>query len=359
MRVRARWLVGLFGTRADETNTATLTVVRGTPVSVYRRHDLLTELAAYAEYTYEVTPRLALTAGGRARGTWLSTYADGFDLTPALRDAAAGELKDQGFAPKLRASYTFASGAVVYGQVQEGYRSGGFDVPALPAAAPAPPPTILRYSPDRLLNSEAGRGAAAAGRDTADAARRVFHAQWKKLQSDQYLASGLPMTVNIGDGSNTGLELGVTWRPDDHFQLRATCLLRGPAAHPGRQRLPGDAEHRPAGRALTGWASVDLRYGWSPWQGFRAEISGQYAYVGPSFLTFDRGESNAQGGYGVGRLAANLSSRHWRLEAFVDNVADARGNTFAFGNPFSRDVAPPRRRRLRPRTIGLALGRGF
>jgi hypothetical protein len=62
------------------------------------------------------------------------------------------------------------------------------------------------------------------------------------------------------------------------------------------------------------------------------------------------------GGYGVARLAAELTSRRWRLLAYLDNLADIRANTFSFGNPFNpvQQITP-----LRPRTFGLRLERMY
>ncbi len=350
----ARWLVGLFGSSTDERNTATLTVVRGTPLSVYRRRDRLSEAAAYAEFSYDITPRWALTVGGRAFATRLSTYADGFDLTPAVRDSAAGQLKDAGFAPKVRLSYDVAAGFVAYAQVQEGYRSGGFDVPALPQ--PAPNPGVQRYRPDKLWNSEIGADLTLFDH-TLVLRGALFHADWKSLQTDQYLSSGLPMTVNIGDGANTGLEASLVWKPDTHFQARATALIEDPQLTRAGNVFPATRNSGLPG-VPDRMASADLSYSWTPWSGVRAQVSGQYSYVGRSSLTFDRGPINAMGGYGVARLAASLATRRWSLEAYVENLDDNRGNTFAFGNPFSRELGsqatPPR-----PRTVGVALGWGF
>ena len=63
-------------------------------------------------------------------------------------------------------------------------------------------------------------------------------------------------------------------------------------------------------------------------------VSAQYSYVGHSFLTFEGGPASEMGGYGVARLAADLAGRNWRLQIYLDNLLDERGNTFAFGNPF-------------------------
>ena len=104
--------------------------------------------------------------------------------------------------------------------------------------------------------------------------------------------------------------------------------------------------------------SIDVTYGFDlPWN-LRAELSAQAAYVGRSFLTFDGGTASAMGGYGQGRIAASLRSPDWRFEAFVNNVTDEAGNTFAFGNPFSR-ARTRQSTPLPPRTFGLAIRRSF
>ena len=57
-------------------------------------------------------------------------------------------------------------------------------------------------------------------------------------------------------------------------------------------------------------------------------------------------------------MSAAIVARRWSLTAFVLNPADATGDTFAYGNPFTfghvRQVTP-----LRPRTVGLRLAAGF
>jgi hypothetical protein len=103
--------------------------------------------------------------------------------------------------------------------------------------------------------------------------------------------------------------------------------------------------------------AADVRYRWriGPYE---AETSAQVFYVGRSYLTFDGGLGNAMGGYASGRVAAALRGQAWRVTAYVDNVGDERGNTFAYGNPFSRARAT-QATPLRPRTVGMGFSRGF
>jgi outer membrane receptor protein involved in Fe transport len=164
------------------------------------------------------------------------------------------------------------------------------------------------------------------------------------------------MTVNIGDGSNTGVEAEATWRPNGHLQVRANLLLEDP-------KITRAADVFPARRdiGLPGvpydMGAADVRYRWRIGR-FDAEASAQVAYVGHSYLTFDGGTGNAMGGYASARVAAAIGTAAWRATAFVDNVADERGNTFAYGNPFSRARAT-QATPLRPRTVGMGLERSF
>lgn len=353
---RLAWLVGLFASQADETDDATLADPAHDAVSrfVYRRRDRLSEAALYGEAAYDVSNRLTVTLGGRLFASRLKSESGDFDLAPGLFQPRR-HLDDSGFAPKLRASYAWSPDRVVYVQYQEGFRSGGFNIPA---AADGGDGAQLgsAFHPDRLRSYEAG-GALTLFERTLRLRAAVFHADWSRLQTDQYLPSGLPMTVNIGDGSNTGLELEAQWRPDEHWRLRGNLLVEDPTI-----TRPSDAFPATVDIGLPGVASLlgsaDLLYGWRVAEGWRGEASAQVAYVGHSFLTFDGAAASRMGDYAVGRLDFALSSDRLRVQLAVDNVSDARGDTFSFGNPFSRARAP-QSTPLRPRTVTLSFSRSF
>ena len=353
---RLRWLAGGFVSYSDEMDEAFLVGItpRAAARSIYRRRDELTETAAYGELSYDLTPHLTATAGGRWFMTRVATRANDFQLAPEPIAPVHARLTDSGLAPKLRLSFAATPDMVVYGQVQEGYRAGGFNIPA--AAGGGVQETVAaQFRPDRLWSYELGAGLPLFNhRLTLRGA--VFHADWRGLQTDQRLASGLPMTVNIGDGSNTGVEAEMTWRPGDHLQLRANLLLEDPRITRALNVFPARRDIGLPGVPFD-MGAADVRYRWRVGR-FDAEASAQLAYVGHSFLTFDGGSGNAMGGYASGRIAGALSTAAWRATAYVENVADERGNTFAFGNPFSRARAT-QATPLRPRTLGVGLSRRF
>jgi outer membrane receptor protein involved in Fe transport len=215
---------------------------------------------------------------------------------------------------------------------------------------------VPRFQPDRLTSYEVGASAPLFNRALMLRAA-VFHADWTGLQSDQYLSSGLPLTVNIGDGSNTGVEFEGLWRPNERLQVRGTLMVADSQLIRARDAFPARPDiGLPGVPSLLG--STDVKYAWPIGPDLRAEVSGQVSYVGHSFLTFDAGPATGMGGYAVGRLTAQLSSRKWTVETYLDNITDETGNTFAFGNPFSRARAS-QTTPLRPRTFGLGVAMSF
>ena len=354
---RTRWLAGLFASRADESDDASLVEIVGPRPStqIYGRRDRLAELAVYGEMSRDLSNRWTIAAGGRLFTNHQTTRMDGFGLTPRPMVGLEGEIDNAGFTPKFRLAYTPRPDIVIYAQVQEGYRTGGFNLPPLADGVSAGA-SITAFRPDRLRSYEVGAEAPLL-HHTITLRAAAFHTEWRSIQTDQYLPSGLPTTVNIGDGNNMGVEVEAAWAPDPHWRLRGNLLLEDPELTRPTDTFPAAADNGLPGVASV-MGSVDLRYRWTPWAGVDGELSAQYGYIGHSYLTFDGNRASQMGGYWVGRVAAKLSTHTWSLEGYVDNIADERGNTFAFGNPFNA-AKSVQSTPLRPRTFGAALSRRF
>ncbi|MGZ6038430.1 MAG: TonB-dependent receptor [Phenylobacterium sp.] len=351
-----RWLVGGFVSYTDEMDAAFL--VGLDPVisqAIYRRRDELSEGAVYGEAAYDVTARITATLGGRWFATRVDTKAGDFDIAQAPVAPIHEKLTDQGVAPKARISFAATPDAVIYAQVQEGYRAGGFNIPPAAGGSLTPETVAPQFRPDHLWSYELGAGLALFDH-RLNLRGAVFHADWYGLQTDQRLASGLPMTVNIGDGSNTGVEAEAIWRPDAHLQVRANLLVEDPQITRAADVFPARRDIGLPGVPYD-MGAADVRYRWRI-GAYEAEASAQVSYVGRSYLTFDGGLGNAMGGYASGRVAVGLSGQAWKMTAYADNVADERGNTFAYGNPFSRARAT-QATPLRPRTVGMGFARAF
>ena len=354
---RFRWLVGVFGSFNRETTDGILdaSLSGGSVRSAFQRRDRLAEAAVFGELTYDLTARLTATLGGRLFATRVRADSGRFGLARMPIGDVDSRLTDQGFTPKARLSYAFAPDVVAYAQIQDGYRAGGFNVPAA-ADGMNTGPAVPGFRPDRLRSYEAGGEATLLG-GAATLRAAVFRAVWRNVQTDQFRVSGLPVTLNIGDGSNTGLEFEALWRPDDHWRLRLNGLLNEPELTRTTDLFPARVDIGLPGVAKTTGA-FDVSYGWRPFEGVQAEVAVQASYVGRSYLTFDGGTATAMGDYAQGRISATLRGADWQAQAYVANVTDEAGDTFAFGNPFSRARAR-QATPLPPRTFGLALRRSF
>lgn len=353
---RWHWTLGAFNALGDQRLDAAMAPAAGAAGYSERRRDRLLESAVFGQLSYDLTDDLTLTLGGRAFRSRLKTRSE--VEAAGGRRAFEGRTRDSGVAPRLLLAYRPAPGLTLYAQAAEGYRTPGFNTSgplgqAFGDAGGAQP--LRRYSGDELWSYEAG--ARWRPDDLGLTVRAaVFQANWTDIQADLILASGLPFTANLGDGRSRGVELEATWR---HGPLtlagnlvRQDPELRRPA--PGLPiradiGLPGVSDFNYAATAT--W-TADLA------SDRTLDLTASYAHVGGSRLTFDAGTAPAMGDYGDLRLAATLHARSWSLRLSVDNALDRRGDTLAFGNPFTfrtQTQATPQR----PRTVGLGLTRSF
>ena len=358
---RLQWLAGLFASHATENLQFDLRAVDGPgPYDLYRedRLDVLAEAAAYGELSYAVTRNLTLTAGARAFRSWLDTKS--FRAQGVLRRRFAGELNTGGWSPKAVLSWQASPTTIVYAQAAQGYRMGGFNTTGrvtqqFNAEATGNQPN-RQYRPDRLWSYELGAKATLVDQ-RLELRASVFHTDWRDVQSDQFLPSGLPYTANVGRAVNTGFEGEAAFRVDRALTLTLSFLTNAPQL---RQRDPTYPARPNASLPAVPRHSVSVIGDWrrevAP--GLTAVLYGRMAYVGASVLTFQEQDASRMGNYVTARLAAGIETSRWRVTAFVENPANAEGDTFAFGDPFTQGrvgQSTP----LRPRTFGVTLATGL
>ena len=354
---RWRWLVGLYGSSALEKSPSTLRAyTSGTgPVNLLyqeARSDRIDEIALYGEAAYELTPRLTLSAGGRAFRTQLHTRSQ-VTVTPPgrARDLDRSDVFE-GFSPKISLQYDFKGGGSAYMLYSEGYRPGGFNS----AGLTPPQPHRRTYEPDRLQNIEAGVKLRLFDR-RLELRSSVFYDLWNDIQSDQYLPSGLAYTTNVGDGANLGLETEVTWQVTSDLTVQANALFNRP-----RVTRLNPAFASKVGYSLPGVPDISagllVLYRQPLTDKFSMLYTAQANYIGKSRLTFDPAFSPEMGDYVTAELSAQLRTDRWRVGVFLSNPFNDAGDTFAYGNPFSfgkvRQITPQR-----PRTLSLVLTASF
>jgi iron complex outermembrane receptor protein len=356
-----QWLSGLFFSHSIQTVDLRLTGLATTnPILAFKeaRRDRLDEGAIFGEAIWPLWGSVSLTLGGRLFTS--TSHVSSVIQAPlsGTQSSFTGGVSHSGFAPKIVLSYARSPNLLMYLQASEGYRSGGVNTTGVPGQVfdPAGGAEPNRYySGDELWNLEAGvRASALDGRLVVRAA--AFEAIWQNIQSDELLPSGLPFTANIGDGRNTGVEFEGRYS-DGPLTLRAEFLINAPELDHANPEFPARAELGLAG-VPDASGGVSAHYAWPLSAGRTFELDGRYAYIGRSHLTFDEAISPRMGGYATGRLAASLDTSRWRLTLALDNPSDERGNTFAYGNPFTvratQQVTPQR-----PRTVSVSLRTSF
>ena len=354
---RSHGLVGaFFSTTKTRFDSALAPAVTGaTPSYQEARVDDIREAAVYGEATWDLPWSLSATVGLR----WFDYH---YDIRSSVVQggqtrAFTGHGDEQGASPKFLLSYAPKSSLLVYLQLSEGYRPGGFNtggrIGQVFGSIGAPQ---RQYRADQLWNHEVGVKLRAFD-DRLQMRAAVFYAEWRSIQSDQYLSDGLPYTVNVGDGDNGGLEVEGTWRAADRLDLRFALLVNNPSL--SRLSLdPTSVENAGLAGFSGGSVSLAADYHRPLPRGATLRLRAQATYTSGARLGLDEASSRRMDSYSTTGASAALETERWTLTAYVDNPFDSHANTFAFGNPFAprtdQAITP-----LQPRTLGVRLQARF
>ncbi len=353
---RFDWLFGLYAARTVEQNPSVLGVLSaGRKVrTAYTemRKDRQREYAVYGEGSYELGDGWSATLGGRLFETRVHTTAQLDVIQPYGPRFFDQSRTFSGFSPKVSLQRQFGNGDLIYALMTEGYRPGGFNSSGFFAIRAS----RTTFAPDRLRNLEAGfKLRRLDDRLTVRAA--AYYDDWTNIQTDRYRASGLGYTANVGDARIVGLEAEAGYDWPFGLSLQLNGLLSDSRVHNGNPDF--DA---PVTRDLPGVPDISgglLAVYQRPLPGgLTLRLTGETSYVGRATLSFDTSKERRMGHYLRTEATAEIEAGPWRAMAYVTNLLDDQGDTFAYGNPFSfgqvRQFTPQR-----PRTIGLRLAAAF
>ena len=347
---RFQWLAGVYGSRTDEHSPSTILAQHSfapdVPVYSDNRFDRIAELALYGEASVQITDALMASIGGRGFDIHTDTASSVISERFPSRSIAGVE-HFRGFSPKASLQQSFGHGDLVYGVYSEGFRAGGINSGG---AVPLPGPLVV-FAPDKLRNIEGGvKLQRMDGRLTINSA--LFYDTWKNIQTDQFRASGIPFTTNVGDADILGLETEVGYRWDNGFSAQVNGRLSHTRiTNPNVAFIPSPLNELPGAPPISGGGVVS--YERQLLNGWRMRLVGETTYVGRSRVTFDT-TFQAMGGYVRTKLLAEMSRDWLGAQVFITNPTNAFSDTFAFGNPFNptqtQQVTPQR-----PLTAGLTL----
>jgi iron complex outermembrane receptor protein len=304
------------------------------------------DLALFGEATVTPLPGLSLTGGARL------THArmDGQPLAARPQSAFVnGESRTRadptfGFTLRLTPQLSW------FGRYGRGFRTGGLAVAAGVGRTAV-------YQPDSITVGETGLRFDRLLGGTLSGSIAVARAIWNQVQADLIGANGFPYTANVGDGRITTGEATLAWTPVSRLRVDASGLLaHSSLTHPaptfglqGGDPLPD-----------TPGASGSITVSWAPpvdaTDRLRINLSGRHQ--GPSRLGAGPLLNVDQRGYTVADLELRLLRGRRTLALQLDNLANARGDRFAIGDPFQfrrEDQYTP----LRPRTLRVVLSTSF
>lgn len=180
---------------------------------------------------------------------------------------------------------------------------------------------------------------------------------WKNVQADEFSIYNTPLTVNIGNGALRGGELEVrSVLPGDINLVALLGVEHGSlsdnvtksyfsGAYGG---LIGTPRYNGSLQISRRGTLGDLGWLWSA----------TYFLQGPSRATFDGLTASDLRGFSTTDAAVEFKLHGFSLIANATNIFDQRGDTLAFGNPFSvqrgRQITPQR-----PREFSVGFRRAF
>ncbi|MFN3820249.1 TonB-dependent receptor domain-containing protein [Blastomonas sp.] len=323
------------------------------------------EATAFAELTLPASDRLFVDIGGRISHVRLSGEALDTPLT-AMAAFARNEARraQTAFLPSAGVRYRFSDSVSGHARYQEGFRPGGISVRN---------EMVRRYRPDHVSAVEAGL---AFSGSTLSGDVTLAYTRWRNIQADLIDSDGLPATENIGSGRIMTVDATLAWQPSRAWSFEASAVwadsrLASPSAGIfvlPENRVGFDVATIPAGAVvadsndLPNVARLSGRLGGS----YRSvlgtlgdlTVSGSLRYVGRSRLGIGPVLGAEQGDVLDTSLSASVTRGGRKLWIEATNLADARGNRFALGSPFTlplgEQITP-----LRPRTIRVGADFSF
>jgi hypothetical protein len=237
---------------------------------------------------------------------------------------------------------------MVYARAASGYRPGGSN------SSPGVPP---EYGPDKTYTYEVGtKDAFLENRLTVDLS--VYYVAWRDVQTENQI-NGFPYPGNGGGAKSQGVELTVTAKPfhattvsgwvdyDDAVLTKALPSAAGDG-------LPGD--RLPLSTKYSGRISV--RQDLPVFNGAAPFVAIDASYTGNRLGIFQPTPLRQEyGGYTQTNAIAGINYQAWMVNAYINNVADARGELngglgYGFNNPLLFIF-------IQPRTVGLSFTRKF
>ena len=233
---------------------------------------------------------------------------------------------DKDFSWRVGVEWNATDNMLVYSNVTTGYRSGGYSLPFAGAAT--------TFEPEELLTFELGFKYQLLDdtmRINASAFRYVYDDV--QVNVDDPVSPLVPITRNIGEQLNTGLEADITWQPIPALNLRQSVGYL-------------DSEFNDTPRAVSTYAGVIPLEGKRPvnspewtyngavrWQqqvanGMDLIIGVDYRWIDDRYLEATNQPFDKSGDYWVANARVALASDKWEVAVYGTNLFDEEYVTY-------------------------------
>jgi iron complex outermembrane receptor protein len=353
------------------------------------------DYAAFGELSFDITPQLTATAGGR----WYKFdnslvgffgFGEGYAFgstgvaqcfgPPQVSGSPCTNLdkrvKGTGFVHRLNLTYKPTKDLLFYATWSRGFRPGGVN-----RRGSFPP-----YKPDYLTNYEVGAKWSFGRGSHFNIAGYIE--DWNAMQVSLLGENGLTVVRNVGKARISGIEAdlflrpmqGLTWSTGvsyNHAVLREDFCFDEEAADcrdaglfGGLDLLAEKGDKLPLTAPWKGSSSV--RYEWDLSPDIKANVQGTVSYEGTRRRDLRPGINDIFGNmksYAETDVSAGIDKGPWSLDLFVKNLFDVRGQLSkgiqcreeVCGDPFGDTAMGGKIYTVvsRPRLIGLRVGRKF
>jgi len=316
------WIAGLFymNEEGDQTyNPAFITETVDTETNSY---------AIFAEGTWDITEKFALTLGARvsrdekdfsddcAVDCQLSGWMDFGDPTGSW--SVDQDDTNTEFTPRMLLEYQLLEDTMIWGSISRGYQAGGYQSLCLGNEDCA----NTDYDPETVTSSELGIKS-----DFLDNTVRInaagWYAQYSDIQQTVVADNNTFPLVNAGDVDVLGFDVEAYWSPNEQFNAFAILGYAnesfGSNNQTGSSNLPGLAET--TARAGMNWrAPIQFATDWDLLLGADVEYSDDYL----SALAQDPADAITVPSYTRwnGFIGIDQPDGHWSIIASGTNLGD-------------------------------------
>lgn len=296
--------------------------------TIYTGDDKSHSEAVYGELNYGLTNKLAVITGGR-----LQKEEQNRNFVYGPVDADLVE-KNTIFLPKLVFQYDLTDDTTVSIGGRKGYNSGG-------GALNFTAREYYYYEEEEVNTYELTLRSKFANTNVA---ANVFYNEYKGYQA----LSSTRAIVNMEDVATSGAELSLNSKLTQKLQANASLgLLYTKIKDAGINYTNATGNELNSAPDLT--ASLGLTY----WVTNAFDVGATANYISEYYSSINNDKEYVAGDYTVVRLNANYEKDNWRVSAFVNNLFDEKGYTYAEG---PSGTAPAGLAAIvAPRNMGLSL----